>query len=70
MDKKKYSHSEFMQGKQNALRGDEVASANLRCRVMPSNIEKWKKAAKETDKTLTEFVVEACNEKADKNNVT
>jgi uncharacterized protein (DUF1778 family) len=63
---KKYSHSEFMKGKQYALQGDEVASANLRCRVMLSNIEKWKKAAKETDKTLTEFVVEACNEKADK----
>jgi uncharacterized protein (DUF1778 family) len=67
---KKYSHAEFMKGKQNAMRGDEVASANLRCRVMPSNIERWKKAAKETDKTLTEFVVEACNEKADKNNGT
>jgi uncharacterized protein (DUF1778 family) len=70
MTEKEYDHSNFMKGKQYALRGDEVASANLRCRVMPSNIERWKKAAKETDKTLTEFVVEACNEKADKNNET
>lgn len=63
---KKYSHSEYMRGKQYALRGEEVASAHLRCRVMPSNIEKWKRAAEATDKTLTKFVEEACNEKADK----
>jgi uncharacterized protein (DUF1778 family) len=66
----KYNHSEFMKGKQYALQGDEVASAKLSCRVMPSDIEKWKLVAKATDKTLTEFVVEACNEKADKKNET